>query len=232
MLNPGFGHAMRGACAAAAAFSAIVQPTPLQDAPKPPDLAPPASVAGDYVHSEMELVAGIRLSPDGSFEYGLTVGALDERAQGRWKAVGSRIDLISAPRPVAPVITAERVDAAPGKPFAIRVLAPNGRDVPGVDLRIEFDRGEPLESYLAGELWSLPTGEQRVPRFVTFSMPSYRLRSERLPLDARVGTIAIFALTPNDFGVVDLTGVHAEADGERLTLHRPEGTMQFKRVRR
>lgn len=191
----------------------------------------PAPPAGDYVHSEMELVAGIRLQEDGTFLYGLTVGALDETAQGRWRINGNRIEFESDPRPVAPTITAGPVEDAPGEPFSLRVLTPGGRDMPGVDLRIDFDSGEPLESYMAGQPWSLPEDERRTARFVTFSMSSYRLQSARLPLDPKAGTVATFLLTPNDFGVVDMTGSYAEIAGEVLVLHRPEGTMQFRRSR-
>lgn len=226
-----FGRVLCGACAVAGIVALLSHPAQAQDAPTAPDVAPPVQLAGDYVLSQRELVAGIRLSADGRFEYGLTVGSLDERAQGRWKAIGGRVDLTSDPRPVAPVITAGRIDPAPGEPFAMRVLVPNGRDMPGVDLKIEFDTGEPLDSYLAGGPWSLPPEETRVPRFVTFSMPSYRLQSERLPLNAKAGTVAIFLLTPNDFGVADLTGSYAEVEGDGLTLHRPEGVMRFKRAK-
>ncbi|EJU14792.1 hypothetical protein LH128_02234 [Sphingomonas sp. LH128] len=187
------------------------------------------SPAGEYVHSEMELVAGIRLNKDGTFEYGLTVGSLDERAKGRWALAGGHIELTSDPRPIAPTITAARVDAAPGQPFAFRLLAPNGTDVPGVDFSIDFDIGDPLQDYTNGSAWRLPADETRTPRFVTFAMPTYHLRSPRMPLDARAGTIANFALIPNDFGVADLTGVVAEIAGDTLTLHRPEGTMRFRR---
>jgi len=221
MARSAFRRLPKIACAAVA-FLVVAQPVLAQE-------APPA-VAGDYVHSRMELVAGIRLRPDGTFEYGLTVGSLDERAQGRWTLAGKRIDLVSDPRPVAPTITAGAIEAARGEPFAIRVVAPNGRDVPGVDLMIEFDTGEPLTAYLAGGPWSLPTEERRTPRFVTFSMPSYRLQSERLPLNARAEAVATFRLTPNDFGVADLTGAYADIDGDSLTLHRPEGVMRFRRT--
>lgn len=217
--------------AAATAILAIIQPVSSQDVPKTIQAVPADPVAGEYEHSQMELIAGLRLNPDGTFEYGLTVGSLDERAQGRWKRVGKRIELTSDPRPVAPVITAGTIERAPDQPFAIRVLAPNGRDVPGVDLRVEFDSGEPLESYVAGGPWSLPPGEVRTPRFVTFSLDAYRLRSERLPLRADAGTVATFLLTPNDFGVVDLTDAHIEPDGDGLTLYRPEGSMRLKRTK-
>jgi hypothetical protein len=223
-------HAIQAYCTASGALLCLVQPGHAQEAAATASATSPSLAVGEYVHSQMELVAGIRLNPDGTFLYGLTVGSLDERAEGRWKATGNRIELTSDPRPVAPVITPAKVETAPGKPFALRVMAPGGRDVQGVDLLVEFDAGEPLQSYTVGEPWTLPAEERRTPRFVTFSMPSYRLRSDRLPLDARAGTIVNFTLTPNDFGVIDLTGVHADVQGDTLTLHRPEGRMQFRRV--
>lgn len=224
------GRAIQVYGAAGAALLCLVQPCHAQEAAAAASATSPSSLVGEYVHSQMELVAGIRLNPDGTFLYGLTVGSFDERAQGRWKASGNRIELTSDPRPIAPVITPAKIEAAPGRPFALRVVAPNGRDIPGVDLLLEFDAGEPLQSYAAGEPWTLPVEERRTPRFVTFSMPSYRLRSDRLPLDAKAGTVANFILTPNDFGVADLTGVQGEIQGDTLTLLRPEGTMQFRRA--
>jgi hypothetical protein len=204
----------------------VAQTAPAESAPAQQEAISPV---GEYVHSEMELVAGIRLNQDGTFEYGLTVGSLDERAKGRWAQTGGRIELTSDPRPIAPTIAAGRVEAAPGEPFAFRLVAPNGTDMPGVDFSIDFDVGESLQDYTNGSAWSLPADETRIPRFVTFAMPSYRLRSARLPLDAQAGTVATFDLIPNDFGVADLTGAVAEISGDTLTLHRPEGTMRFRK---
>jgi hypothetical protein len=228
----GFRRGLRDCCAAIAAVSCLGQLAQAQQAPRAASAPASASPAGEYIYSQMELVAGIRLNEDGTFLYGLTVGALDERAQGRWEAAGNRIKLTNEPRPVAPTIALAKIDTAPGKLFAIRLLAPNGHDVPGVDLRIEFDSGEPFDSYLAGEPWSLPAGERRLPRFVTFSLASHRLKSGRLPLDAKTGSVAIFTLTPNDFGVIDLSDTPAEIVGDTLILHRAEGEMRFKRTAR
>lgn len=192
----------------------------------------PASLAGDYVHSQMELVAGIRLNADGTFQYGLTVGSLDERAQGRWKRTGNKIELMSDPRPVAPTVTAGPIEENLGKPFAVRLVAPNGSDVPAIDVTIAFDTGEPLTDYTRGEPWHLPAEERRTPRSISFAKPYYRLQSEPLPLDAKPGRTATFLLTPNDFGVADLTGTTLEIEGTTLTLHRQGGTMRFKRTER
>jgi len=214
----------------AAALLAFVQPAGAQDAPKASPVMSTDPVIGNYVSTQMELVAGLRLRPDGTFDYALTVGSLDERGQGRWNRTGQRIELVSDPRPVAPSIAPGAIETAAGEPFAIRLLAPNGADIPGIDLRIDFDTGAPLESYLAGGPWSLPPDERRQPRFVSFSKKSYRIQSARLPLQARAGTIATFVLTPNDFGVVDLTGAYLEPDGENLVLTREDGSIVFRRA--
>lgn len=216
-----------GLCLAA---TLLAQPARAQDIA---EAAPPIAVdpaVGDYTSTQMELAAGLRLNRDGTFEYGLTVGSLDERARGRWTRVGDRIELVSDPRPVAPTITASRVEQGPDNAFAIRLVAPNGRDIPGIDLRVDLDTGQALESYVAGAPWTLPADETRRPRFVTFSKESYRIDSGPLPLRADAGTVAIFLLTPNDFGVADLTGAYLEPRGDSLALRRPEGTILFTRA--
>lgn len=213
---------MRAMMAAPLAAILAAWPAHAQDA---------AAIAGEYVHSQMELAAGIRLDADGTFLYGLTVGSLDQRAQGRWTVADGVVTLTSDPKPVRPTVTAGPVETAAGQPFAMRVVSPRGNDVPGVDFVMEFDTGEPLESYMSGDSWSLPEGETRTPRFVTFVWESYGLRSDRLPIDARSGTVATFLLTPNDFGVVDLTGARGRIEGDTLTVDTDMGSMKFRRVK-
>lgn len=185
---------------------------------------------GEYSSATRELIAGLRLDPDGGFEYGLTVGSLDERARGRWKREGERIVLVSEPRPTPPSIAPDRIENAPGQPFSIRLLGPGGQDIPMIDLRIDFETGPPLESYLAGGPWTWPASEERRPRFVTFSKKAYGIDSGRLPLRAEDGKIATFRLTPNDLGVVDLTGAYLEPNGDELILVRRDGSLSFSRI--
>lgn len=208
----------------------LTPPGHAQEAGEPSSVPAAATLAGEYVHREMELVAGLHLGKDGQFLFGLIVGSLDQEARGRWEADGRRIRLTSDPRPVAPTITASRTEATPNQPFAIRLLGPAERDVPGVDLRIEFDSGAPLDSYMAGGPRSLPDGEKRVPRFVTFGISSHQIEFPRMPIDPRPGTTAIFDFTPNDFGVVDLTDAVATVDGDTLTLTYAMGTLRMRRI--
>lgn len=76
----------------------------------------------------------------------------------------------------------------------------------------------------------MPPDEKRRPRFVTFSKEAYRINSGPLPLQAEDGNVAIFRLTPNDLGVVDLTGAYLEPNGKELILMRPDGSLTFSRI--
>ena len=78
-------------------------PLVAEEAKSPPPIVPLATAvasgqAGQYFHEEMELVAGVWLKVDGTFEYYLTVGSLDETARGRWTADHDRITLVPAAR--------------------------------------------------------------------------------------------------------------------------------------
>ena len=59
--------------------------------------APARCLAGQYRGDQTELVAELILASDGRFRYGLSYGALDERAQGRWESDGTQVFLDSDP---------------------------------------------------------------------------------------------------------------------------------------
>lgn len=58
-------------------------------------LADPASLAGFYRSSTMEVGAAIELEADGTFLYALDYGAVSETAEGRWTIEGNQV-LITA----------------------------------------------------------------------------------------------------------------------------------------
>ena len=217
--------------AARRVLAAQVEPAP----PPPTPIVPlPAAVAsgriGRYTHAEHELVAELWLRADGRFRYGLTVGSLDEVAEGRWTVDGSRIRLVSEPKPVPPAITAGpgRQDAS--VPLSLLVTTPNGNGLPGVDLVVGFDTGETTDGYTQADGWTLPTEEKRVPRWVEFSMESYGLKSQHFPVDRDQANALTFVLTPNDIGVIDLSGSMVEVNGRDLVVHRDGGTMRLHKA--
>ena len=78
-------------------------PLVAEEAKPPPPIVPLATAvasgrAGQYFHQEMELVAGLWLKVDGTFEYYLTVGTLDETGRGRWTAEHDHITLVPTAR--------------------------------------------------------------------------------------------------------------------------------------
>ena len=202
-------------------------------APKPPPPIVPLRAAvesgrvGRYSASEREMAAGIWLKADGTFEYGLTVGSLDESATGRWTASGRRIRLTNQPRLVPPVITAGTGRRNPDTVLSLHVVTPNGNGVPGVDLVVGFDGGATLDGYTQTSGWNLPADEKRAPRWVQFSMPSYGLSSPRFEVDTAAANGLTFVLTPNDIGQVDFTDLVVDVDQDQLVIHRAGGEMRF-----
>ena len=200
----------------------------------PPPIVPLQSViatgkVGKYTHSEPEMVAGLWLRADGTFRYGLTVGSLDETAVGRWTTTGNRVHLFNEPRPIPPTITAGPATLLRGAPITVSLRTAAGKPVQGVDLSIEFDTGQPVDSYTTGDGTVVAAGDKRQPRFITFAWPSYGLRPVRFAVDGNKANSLSFVFNPNDFGVVDLTGLVVETDKDGISLHRDGGIMHFNK---
>ena len=213
-----------------AALDAQIAP----EAKPPPPIVPLAAAVasghvGKYMHSEMELASGLWLKADGTFEYFLTVGSLDETARGRWTAVGDRITLINDPVPVPPTITQGPAGLNPAGGFHLAVTLPSGRGAQGVDVLVGFDRGDPVDGYTQRDGWTLAREEKRAPRWVQLSMSAYGLTSPRFPVDPTKANALTYILTPNDIGVVDLRRAPVTATGDTLSLGRGGTVMRFDR---
>lgn len=198
-------------------------------------LALPASAqapdfTGEYQLAEgPDVGGGLLISADGTYEYGLAAGALDEYSRGRWEREGEAICLITDPRPVPPVF--ERIEpvAVEGVVPTILVTWPNGEAVSGVTFKIGFDGGEPVEDYTQYNGWTLPDDEKRVPRWIEVVEPIYDIRAPRYDLtEADQGRLHV-RLIPNDIGRIDLTGACIEARERGVVLRRNEGELRFVR---
>lgn len=185
-------------------------------------------VVGRYRLSEGPDVAGeLRIKADGHFQYGLAAGALDEQASGRWMRDGANIRLHTEPKPIAPTISAgPRLPSDHGR-LTFVVCFPNGRGIPGVDLRIGFDSGDPIEAYTQEDGWTMPPGESRTPRWIEFYEPVHGIASPRFAIGKAGGATLQFVLTPNDLGVVDFDGALAEPIADGLSVQRGAGAMHF-----
>jgi len=188
-------------------------------------------LVGEYRLAEgPDVGGGLLIAADGSFQYGLAAGALDEFSKGRWEADGERVCLITDPKPVAPAFAKAEPVAVEGIVPTILVTWPNGEPVSGVDFLIGFDSGEPAEGYTQYNGWSLPDDEHRVPRWIEVHEPIYDIDAPRFELgEADKGRLHV-RLIPNDLGLVDLTGACLAARERGVVLTRREGEMRFVRV--
>jgi hypothetical protein len=93
----------------------------------------PQAQVGYYESRQPEVAAGLELSADGHFRYGLDYGALSEFAEGKWTSDGRTVWLTSVPMPRAPSFVIVRDDPAPQGEYTVTLENPG------------FDWGGPLE---------------------------------------------------------------------------------------
>jgi len=186
--------------------------------------------AGRYrLAGQPDEASEIVLAADGRFRYFLAAGALDERAEGRWRAEGKTLRLTTLPAPVPATFAPGPATRTAEAPLKVKVSWPDGRGIAGVDLRVGFDSGPPVEDYTQEDGWNLPSDEKRLPRWIELAVPMHGLASPRFPLRTDSANDITFVLTPNDLGVLDFSGIEVEFDRDRLLVHRGGGTLTYRR---
>jgi hypothetical protein len=180
---------------------------------------------------EHDVASGLRLQKNGKFQYFLSAGALDEHAEGRWSVSGGVVTLVTEPVPVPAVFTPGPSARTEETALSVKVSSPAGAGIGGVDLRIGFDEGEPLEDYTQEYGWSFPVDEKRRPRWIELAVPMHALSSPRFPIDLGAGNALAFTLVPNDLGVFDFKGVRIEVEDKALVVHRGPARLRYEAVR-
>ncbi|HKR91376.1 hypothetical protein [Novosphingobium sp.] len=199
-------------------------------APASTALADSLDLAGRYRLAEDHDAAGeLAISADGRFDYGLAYGALDEEAHGRWQRQGDAICLYTEPKPMPPVLSKAPAAKTASQSATLMVVSPDGHGIPGVDFRIGFDSGEPVDGYTQEYGFTLDPNERRTPRWVELYEPINRISAPRFTLTSEDHGKLLAILTPNDLGTVDFEGACLEAMEKGVILHRKEGDMHFVR---
>ena len=199
-------------------------------------LAAPAGAAergpaGSYrLVGEQDVASGLMLRPDGRFQYFLMAGALDEQAEGRWSVAGGIVALVTEPVPVPPVFSQGASAKTEAAALSVKVSSPEGRGIAGVDLRVGFDEGAPVDDYTQEDGWSLPAEEKRTPRWIELMVRMHRVASPRFPIDLGSGNALAFTLAPNDLGVLDFKGVEVELADGALIVHRDGTRLRYEAV--
>jgi hypothetical protein len=177
--------------------------------------------AGPDVASELVLRA------DGSFEYFLMAGSLDEQAKGTWTADGKSLHLTTIPKPKPAVFSLRAVAKTTEAPLELHVVGVQGGGIAAVDFRVGFDSGDPVEDYTQNYGWTLSPIEKRVPKWVEFEVAIYQFRSPRFPIDVGKGNVLTYLLTPNDIGTIDFGAMQIDIEPARLVVHRGTGVLNY-----
>ncbi|MDT9599332.1 hypothetical protein [Sphingosinicella rhizophila] len=189
-----------------------------------------AGPAGTYrLIGEQDVASGLRLNEDGSFQYFLSAGALDEEAEGRWTLAGRDLHLTTEPKPIPPSFSAGPVSLSNHAPLRLKVVWPDGRGIANVDFRIGFESGDPLVAYTQEDGWAMSAEEKRTPLWIELAVPMHAIESNRFLIEAAKANDLVFILTANDLGKVDFGALRMETDGDRILLHRFGQTLTYAR---
>ncbi|HEX7858598.1 MAG TPA: hypothetical protein VF503_33345 [Sphingobium sp.] len=198
-------------------------PVPAYAAPPDPVVARWQGTDGPDTASMLELTA------DGHFRYALSEGALDEGAKGRWHREGATVRLYTEPVPTPPRFIVKSMENADKGPLTLFVGGPDGRGVAGVEFRVEFDSGDPVEAYTQYDGWTGDPADRRPPRWVQLHEPVYDITSDRMPIPGGARTLR-FTLEPHDLGIVNFRGTEVVVDGNSLTLRDGRGERHYSRA--
>lgn len=216
------------------------------DAPTAPDFV------GRYDGSSFETAMGMEILEDGTWRWGVSVGALDMRARGTWEQRGDTLVLTSTPKPVAPKFAWSGVEKAAtdaqktpylrvvwatnGEPFqyaSVRILCANGRTFSG---QVHSD-GYPSDQALEYQDPPLPKWDPRqscdTPEKVVLKQTIYDVQSEVFDLKAlgwKPSQTARFVFHRNDMGVADFTGVTGALEDGKLKLNGAKWPLELRKL--
>lgn len=164
--------------------------------------AAPADFVGEYRLSGVHEAAGaLELTADGRFRYGLSYGALDEQAEGRWRLEGNRILLTTDPPPRPPEWTLVHVEKGDPALFQILLEGVSGQPVANIEVEVRMRDGSEEKASTRAEWLEAPLDGGQVPVSLQFHVPVFEVSSPEFAIDLEKGHRLRFRLDPRDMGV-------------------------------
>lgn len=219
-----------GCVASAIIASGLSADGPSLAAPAPAVPDPnPASLAGGYDGHQSEIAAMLDLGSDGRFHYGLSYGALDEEARGKWEFDGSRVLLTSDPvvPPKFVVLSAKPLRA---RKLKLKLDLPCGMDRQYFSVRARLGDGRSIERQFGEEGLEVPLGPSERVASVAVMLPVYGLEGEPAPLPRARGGEVHFRFEANDLGKVDFERQPLLLEQGGMVLERHGRTIVFRHV--
>lgn len=202
--------------------------------------APPAiagnEFVGDYNGNSFETASGMRISKDGTFQWYISVGALDMRAKGTWVRRGDTIAFTPETKPVPPEFAYAGSKETPEGSFLSIVNAANGEPFDYASLIVLCANGIRVSDQARSGSWS-PAEEDGcdTPEKVQLRLSTYDVRSPFFdltgPRKPKPGHTVLFEFRPNDIGIADFTGVTGSFDEDGvLVIRGPLGEQEFRKM--
>ncbi len=216
--------------------------------PSAPETAQGSEFVGRYDGNSFETAMGMEVRSDGTFDWGLSVGALDLRAGGTWEQQGNLIILTSDPRPVPPVFRFSGLEPAKGAEFVRVVLASNGEEFEFADIRLTCRNGNEFYGQVRSDGYPStaaleyeeempdeydPRKSCDAPVTAMLELSMYDVVSEPFDLASlgwTPGQTARFEFERNDLGVADFTGMTGAIQDGTLTLQGGEWQFELRKL--
>ena len=188
-----------------------------------------AVLPGTYDGSQTELATRLVLHADGSFQYALSYGALDEQAAGRWVEKDGAVLLTTGPAPKPPRFAVVRDEPAPDG--SIHVALDNPELLGGflLTMVVRYE-GETALAYLeAEEDGRLPVPAGKTVVALVPDLPIYPIPLPPYALKPG-GHRITFRFEPNDIGVAAFAAEPLAIEGGALVLRRYDRVIRFEKA--
>lgn len=186
--------------------------------------------AGTYVAEEPEMASALELLPEGRFRWGLSYGALDMLAEGRWRQEADGAVILDTEPPVRPPdvsLVGNGREEVPA--LIVRIAGPRGETPPYLDVEAEYDSGEPGYAYLEDDAYRFEPSPGRRIRSLRVIVPFAFYRSEPIAVPADANVVRL-SFAPNDLGRGDFRGERAVRDGDALVLNVLGSPLRYRRL--
>lgn len=185
-------------------------------------------LAGAYIGSRQEMAAALKLNANGSFEYLMSYGALDERAKGRWTERDGKVFLTSSPTPKAPAF--DIVSDTASEDGKLHVALDNPDALGGFSLTVRLlYPGNPKPVFVeADEDGTVPLPPGPPPASVVPDLPVYDTVLAPYALKGAARSL-MFRFAPNDLGIADFRDEPLTVEGGELVMHRFDETVRFRK---
>jgi len=187
----------------------------------------PSALAGVYDGGQMEMGVGLRLQPNGRFDYMLAYGALDESASGRWTSDRDTVYLTSDPVTPPRFTLLGQQPASDGK-MRLLLDLPRGWTRQYLDAEIGLADGRIAGGQLSDDSDVIPLAPNDKPVSLRLRLGVYDIASDTFHLDGSAASTVHVRFEPNDLGKVAFAKTPLHIVGKTLTLERYGRSIVFK----